>query len=454
MKITNALKAGYGSASAGDVIISNLIIVYGLYFLTEVEGMKAVPASNIIFAATMLCTISIGIIGYISDRHPISGRKRVPYMLISVVPMTVCLILFFGVNLPPEQGGKLFCFIMLTTTLVAHSCYMVPYEAMGVDVSKDPGVRTALRSYARWFMGAGNLIGVVTILPAVDLLQKGGLSEDAAWRIAIAVASVLAMISVLATCYCFRDLKEEPGKTLPEEDRHVSGLLRDYAGVIRNRSIRILLYITLLMSAANIFFNACIVYYMKHNMGFSENAKAFVLLLMSVTGILLVPVIAKVCGKLSRTKVMGGMFLISGVLMMLMGIWADVPPWGVCALIVVFSIGSSAFWQLIYVLLYEACDLDTAAAGGRKREGVAVSAFRIVLKAANAGAAQVAGVILALFGYDPSATVQSAETLLGIRICVMELPGVFSIFAAICVIMYALELKKYDRGTARLKGAK
>ena len=100
MKITNALKAGYGSASAGDVIISNLIIVYGLYFLTEVEGMKAVPASNIIFAATMLCTISIGIIGYISDRHPISGRKRVPYMLISVVPMTVCLILS---SIRPDQ---------------------------------------------------------------------------------------------------------------------------------------------------------------------------------------------------------------------------------------------------------------------------------------------------------------------------------------------------------------
>ena len=72
------------------------------------------------------------------------------------------------------------------------SMYYTPYTAMGAEITDDYNERSILRTIARLFGIAGNLIGTVMPLLAVNFLQKAGTTESRAW---FAVAFTVAVIS-------------------------------------------------------------------------------------------------------------------------------------------------------------------------------------------------------------------------------------------------------------------
>ena len=84
-------KIGYGAASVGDTAVYNLLIIYSLFFMTDV--VKLDP----LIAATVWNAFSVGLIGYVSDHYSLKGGKRLPYMKASILPMAITLVLFFSV---------------------------------------------------------------------------------------------------------------------------------------------------------------------------------------------------------------------------------------------------------------------------------------------------------------------------------------------------------------------
>ena len=90
-------KIGYGAASVGDTAVYNLLIIYSLFFMTDVVKLDPLIAGNIIFAATVWNAFSVGLIGYVSDHYSLKGGKRLPYMKASILPMAITLVLFFSV---------------------------------------------------------------------------------------------------------------------------------------------------------------------------------------------------------------------------------------------------------------------------------------------------------------------------------------------------------------------
>lgn len=444
-------KIGYGTACVGDTAIYNLLIIYGMFFLTDIVKLDPVIAGNITLIATLWNAVSVGLVGYVSDHLPLKGGKRLPYMKVSILPMAITLVMFFTVI-----GGGTFALAVYYTVIMAllmtfHSSFMVPYEALGADLTMDGESRMALRSYARFFMGIGNLVGVVFLLPAVEQCENAGLSQTRAWQVVIGAIAVIGMISQITTCTIFRDAKSRGKKEIKEEK--TLKLFHEYRDLLRLKPMLMLLSVTILVNVANIFCNSSIAYFMKYNLGITENSKAFVMGIMTVAGIVMTPILAGTSKRYDKKKVMIVCYIMTGAMFLFFGVVSMGSVAVLCIYIFIFTIATSAYWQLIYGMLYDISEFDELE-NNRRREALILSLSKVILKVSNAFATQMLGIVLFLFKYDQNSSIQLPETLTGIQICLTFIPGVLFLAAAVVVIKYPISEKYHGEIVNKLEERK
>lgn len=440
-KFTRKDKIGYGIASMGDTIVYNLLIFYSLYFLTDVVRMDPLKAGNVIFFATIWNAFITIFIGYISDNISWRGEKRLSYMRVAILPMLITLVMFFTVVNCNDNLRFIYYFIVITAMMTAYGFFIVPYEAFGSDISRNDDERTDLRSYARLFMGMGNLVGIVFLLPAVERIMQCGLSEKLSWQVTIFVIASIGACSQMVTCVVYRG--RDLGAVNISKQKKRENIFREYFDVIKLKPFIFLLSSSFCISVANVFGNSGIIYFMKYNINIGEHSKAVVLGVMTITGIALTPILGKAAKKYDKKNVMLVCYLITAVsfiLFKLMGIESKLM---LCIYIIVFTVGTSAYWQLIYAMVYDVSELDECI-NDRKRGAILLSFSKVILRISNACATQLLALVLFIFGYDQNVTMQSNKALLGIEYSIMVIPAVFFICAALCIYFYPLTKEKHE----------
>ncbi|MCI7301167.1 MAG: MFS transporter [Clostridiales Family XIII bacterium] len=439
-------KIRYGVASLGDTAVYNLLVIYALFFMTDIAGVETLAAGHIIFISTIWNAFSIGLIGYLSDRFSFAGGRRLPYMKASIMPMSAALVMMFTV----VKGSALFVGIYYTVVMsllmTAHSFFMIPYEALGADMTTDSGERTSLRSYARFFMGLGNLTSIAILLPLVKLLQSEGLSQERAWQASILGIAVLSALSQIATCRWFSS------KTtgLPPKLKQQKTVIKEYWEVFQLKPMRLLLAVTLLVCIANVFSSSSIAYFMKYNLSISEESKSVVFAVMTGFGILMTPILSACTKKGDKRIVMAGCYIGAGILSIGFGIFGINSLLFLCLYIIAFTIGSSAYWQLIYPMLYDISEVDEYQ-NHRRREATILSLSKIILKVSNACATQLLAGVLFFFGYEPDMLRQSRTALWGIQISLTVVPGILFLTAAVFVLLYPISKTKHEELIRRLR---
>lgn len=423
-------KIGYGIASLGDTAIYNMLIVYALYYMTDVVKLSPLTAGNIVLVSNLINAASIIVIGFISDRFPIRGRRRIPYMKLSIMPMGIMLVAFFH-TIDASSTIKVYYYgLTMIMLMISHSVFMVPYEALGGEITSDSHERTVLRSYARFFMGAGNMLSVVILLPLVESLQNRGVSEAAAWFYAIIAIATIGTVSEVLTC---RLVKEE--KNPKQKQMKLKKILYEYKEIMKLKPMVILCIMIILVNIANIFSNSNLVYFMKYSMGIEKNYQALVLFMTTTFGIIMTPALLIASERFDKKYVMTACYIFTGTVFMYFGIT------GIPSLIVLFvyifafSVGTSAYWQLIFSLLYDVSDIDEYNSGV-KRRGSILAAAKVILRFSNAAGTQLLGMVLFLSGYDQNITEQSDAAICGIHTAFTYVPGGLFILAAICVVIY------------------
>lgn len=432
-------KIGYGAASLGDTAVYNLLVVYALFFMTDIAGVETLTAGHIIFIATIWNAFSIGLIGYLSDRFSFAGGRRLPYMKVSIIPMLIALVMMFTVVTGSRIFVCVYYTIVMSFLMTAHSFFMIPYEALGADMTTDSDGRTSIRSYARFFMGLGNLASIVVLLPLIQVFQSSGLSQTRAWQVSILSIAILSAGSQFATCRWFS--RKAAGSPPCAEQR--STVLKEYWEVLKLRPLQFLLAVTLLVCVANVFCSSSIAYFMKYNLNISEEGKSLVFAVMTGFGIIMTPLLAAFTKKHDKKVIMAGCYTGAGVLLIGFGIFGIGSLFMLCLYISAFTIGSSAYWQLIYPMLYDISEVDEYK-NHRRREATILSLSKIILKVSNACATQLLAGVLFFFGYEPDHSQQSQSALSGIQISLTIVPGILFIAAAIFVLIYPISKKKHE----------
>ena len=145
-KLSNKTIFGYGFGAMADAAAYNFYIMYALYFLTTIAGLSAGKAGLVISVATVIAAIVGVVLGPISDNTRSRFGRRRPYLLAGGTVLLVGLVLFFRPMEFSDSGKFAYYMAMFIIINIGYGVFLIPYNALGAELTNDYDERTKLRT--------------------------------------------------------------------------------------------------------------------------------------------------------------------------------------------------------------------------------------------------------------------------------------------------------------------
>ena len=240
-------KVGYGFGDLGSVLFWQTIMVYLLYFYTDVFGLSAAIAGVMFFVSRVLDAFFDVVIGMTADRTKSRWGKFRPYILFGAVPLAVAAIAAFTAPSFGGTGKIVYAYITFLLFMFLYSTVNIPYTSLLGVISDDPIDRTSASSFK--FVGAylAGIIVSATALPFAKIFGKGANPIEAAqsgWHTTMLIYGAAAVLFFIIT---FLSTKERI-KPIAKEQTNVK---RDLKDIVRNIPWIMLFAITILFILFN-----------------------------------------------------------------------------------------------------------------------------------------------------------------------------------------------------------
>lgn len=238
--LTWRFKAAYGVGATADGLVAAGFGFFLLFYLTAVCGMSGTAAGTAKMIALMVDAVADPAIGLASDRIRSRWGRRLPFMVGGLLPFACAFGLLFSI--PPSLTGvpqflyATACLIVLRLSL---SFFVLPFTAVGAEVTDDYRERASIVAYRLTFQNAGILCGVVLGL-GVFMSGATGMLERANYvPYAWASAAVIVLTGSIAIGAVRRALPRLHGAR-PDETHFLAGFAREMVELSRNRSFLVL----------------------------------------------------------------------------------------------------------------------------------------------------------------------------------------------------------------------
>ncbi len=134
-KLSFKLRYGYGLGQMSDSIPYNMYATYFLFFLTNVIGIPAAVGGTISMIALLWDAVTDPVVGYMSDHSNSKYGRRRPYMIVSLFPLSLFMILMF-LNVDFGNTGNIIYFILIAMLFrLVYTGYVIPYFSLGAEVT-------------------------------------------------------------------------------------------------------------------------------------------------------------------------------------------------------------------------------------------------------------------------------------------------------------------------------
>ena len=248
-KLSIATKTTYGTGQFVDSISSTAISTFLLFYLNEVCGLSGALAGASLAIALVVDAFIDPLMGSISDNTTSSWGRRHGYMILSLLPIFLGLGLLFSI---PKSltGVPLFVYATAIALIlrIGLSGYIVPYIALGAELTDDYTERSAVVAWRMVFSVFATLVPLV--LGYLIFLAGPNIYNRAAYiPLGWSCAIIMTAFAALAAFGTLRD-RGRLHKATPTGDHALLRLLNEIVEVFRNPSFR------LLFSSVLIFFIA------------------------------------------------------------------------------------------------------------------------------------------------------------------------------------------------------
>lgn len=472
-------KAGYGCGDLASVLFWQTIMVYLLYFYTDVFGLTAAVAGVMFFVSRVLDALFDVIIGMTADRTETRWGKFRPYILFGAVPLAVAAVAAFSA---PDFGGTgkiIYAYVTFLLFMFLYSTVNIPYTSLLGVISNDPVERTSASSFK--FVGAylAGIIVSATALPFAKMFGKGNTEIEIAqsgWQTTMTIYAAAAILFFIIT---FISTKERI-KPIAKEKTNVK---KDLSDIVKNVPWIVLFAVTILFILFNCIRLNVTTHYFKYyvgeqavpwltnilnfgreylanpvlsligkeklvmlgsgeTFGFEALASIFNTLgqALSLVGVLLIPWWAKTFGRRRGAIIL----LIAAIVCT--GSFIFFKPENVFLILLFQAIGSIAggpISALLWVMYADTADYSEWKTG-RRATGLIFSASIMSNKLGWAFGSMIAAFILASTGFVAN-TVQNAGTLFGLRAMMSVIP----ILAGVLALLLLLFFYKLDEKTMK-----
>lgn len=175
-KVSVIEKAGYGIASGGGNIITQILSTFLTSYLTDSVGVAVAAVGTMMLVARFFDGASDIIMGSIIDKTKSKWGKARPWLLISAPLICVALIITFSANAGWDDGFKLiYAYISyIFLNCITFTMFMVSHTAMLSRITLDGNERQKMASINQILNQVGALAVTTFMVALVDKLGWSG----------------------------------------------------------------------------------------------------------------------------------------------------------------------------------------------------------------------------------------------------------------------------------------
>lgn len=444
-------KIGYGLGDMASSMFWKLFGSYLMIFYTDVFGMPAAVVGTMFLVTRIWDSAFDPIVGVIADRTQSRWGKFRPYLLYLAIPFALIGILTFMTPDLSDTGKIVYAYITYSLMMMVYSAINVPYASLLGVISPESKDRNTLSTYRMTFAYIGSFIALLLFMPMVNFFSKDH-SEQYGWMMSVVVIAVLCALLFYG---CFAWTKERV-KPIREQQ---NSLKTDLSDLLHNRPWWILLGAGIAALVFNSIRDGATVYYFKYYIVEEEHASislfgiSFVLsgLYLAVgqaANILGVILSAPLSNSIGKKKTYMGAMLIATVFSVIF-YWLDKEE-----LVLIFtfqiliSICAGSIFPLLWSMYADCADYSELQTGHRAT-GLIFSSSSMSQKFGWAIGSAATGWLLAFFGFEAN-TIQSAETIHGIKMFLSWLPAVGTVLSILFISLYPLSEERMCEITNQL----
>lgn len=449
MKLSFKTKLSYGIGAVCDNAMYMLAGTYLLLFLTTVAGVSPAVAGTISAIGSIWEAMCAPVVGFKSDRTLTRFGKRKPFLLAAAFPVAIITSLMFTAIDATPTIKVIYYVGMILMYWTCFSSFFVPYLAWGSEITDDYNERTVLRSYAYIFNQIGMCVGMVLPPIVVDYCLNLGKTTAQSWQI---VGMMVGVCGAAALLVCALSIRSDDKKTFvkPTKQKKESfikefpSIFKEYWNILKLKPIRVIIGASLAYLIANITFSSDRVFFMKFNMGMDDKTVSAMLMMITVAGVLTVPLITLLTGRFDKKDVFKTIMLGCGILMMaskFVGVDSYAALIFVCLL---YALANGCYWQLMPSMIYDVCEVEELISG-EKHSGAVISLQALSESISIAVGLQMLGIILEMAGFNSEAAVQTELALAWVENALVIIPGAAMVAVALIIRKSPMTKELFDR---------
>ena len=430
-------KVGYGFGSVSQVLGSHSITNLANFVFNIGLGVSPVLVGLAQSIPRLWDAFTDPLMGHISDNTRSRWGRRRPFLFIGAILMGILFALIWC--LPEGWSEKQYFYYFLGMSLLyytAFTIFMVPWGALGLELTEDYHERTRIQAMVNVFGNFGAFaMPWLSALTQLDFFES---PLQGARVVGICMGLVL-MICGLVPFFLCRETEYKQAVKQPK-----IGFWNGFKATCSNRVFMQLMTAVLLASFG--FFTIStispyvIIYYVmggdvKASAGLvGANGTAWVL--SAICFVAPVTWFATKFGKKTTFLVFTGVHFLGHFIK----IWCYNPayPYGVIIPPIFISAGFVSLWVMGAAMTADICDDDEMKTGAR-REGSYQSVFGWILKMGMALSSVVGGALLNWTGFDEALEMaQTPEALIRMRVIEAGVPMVAIVIAFVVACLYPL----------------
>ena len=466
-------KVGYSLGDLAANLIFQTLLTFLAFFYTDVFRIPAATAASIIFVVGLLgAFVFTPLVGLLADRTHTRWGKFRPWLLWTAVPFGVLALLAFSTPDLSVQGKVFYALGTYTLLTLVYAANNLPYSALSGVLTGNMGERNSLSAYRFVAVMVAQFIIQVLLLPLVLIL--GGGDKVQGFQNTMLLFACVGTVFFLITFFTTRE------RIVPAPEQK-SSIVQDLGDLARNRPWVVMLGMTILVFIGLALKGGMYVYYFQYyldeqalagflqDVGFNgfiaglnavltgagltafqwpEDAPTSAFSLFNAGGILCMIVgigfSKRLADRYGKRNVFGGGLFVATLFLLAFFFYSP----RAIGLVFVSQVLHGFFYGITIPLLW-AMIADVADwsewKNHRRATAIIFSAMLCGLKVGlSVGGALVAG-ILAFYGYQAGASVQSAQVVDGIRLAVSVLCSAPFLLAVALLFLYEIDKRLETR---------
>lgn len=424
MNLTKKVKVSYGMGAIGKDMVYALAAGFLLNYYTVDLKISGTFVGVLFMMARILDALNDPIMGIIVEKTNTRWGKFRPWLVIGTVTSGIALFAMYAV--PQSLSGVPLlvyvsvAYIMWGTT---YTLMDIPYWSMIPAITEGGEERENISVIARSCAGLGYAFVTALTVTLVRVLGKGNA------RIGYSILSALiAIFFILAITITVKNVKEITRPII-----HTPSIKEMFTTLFKNDQALIVVITIVIFNASLYLTSNMALYFFEFDIGNKEMFSLFATVggVTQILSMMLLPVLRK---KWDRLNIFTGAITIAIIgyaFLFLLGSLhiANIVLLACAAIIIYFGFGLATVLTTIF--LADSVDYGEWKSGNRS-ESVVFSMQTFVVQFASAISVFIAGVGIDVIGLNPDATIQTAGTLLGMRVIMIIIP----IVGLLCAILF------------------